>query len=117
MIPSSNVNFQLSYLLSNNLKTIVQHFQSTNTTSINTLADIGSNILCEAHVPDVTRLTVDVGLNIHVEMTFPEILRFVDAKKRFLDSKVSALQPRINKIRTDIQIVFLFYFFSSFKFL
>ena len=103
------------YFISNNLKTIAQHLQTTNQKSLNTLADIGSNILCEAYVPDVTRLNVDVGLNIHVEMTLPEIVKFVDAKKRQLDSKSAMIQQKINKVQTDIQIVcfcIIYYMYS-----
>lgn len=87
------------------MKVIVQHLQKTNQKSINTLTDIGCSILCEAKIPDVTRLNVDIGLNICVEMTQPEIITFVNAKKKQLNSKVNSLEPKINKLQTDIQIV------------
>ncbi|KAH7816184.1 uncharacterized protein MONOS_12732 [Monocercomonoides exilis] len=72
---------------------------------LKTLTDIGLNILCEAKVPDLSTLMVDVGFGTCVEMTHTEILSYIPKKISILTASVADLESKIVAQQTNIRIV------------
>lgn len=56
---------------------------------LRTQVDLGSNFYVQSHVPDVSRIYVNVGLGFHLELTLQEALTFIDKKLEILNAKLS----------------------------
>lgn len=55
---------------------------------LHTLMDVGERFRVRAKVVDTTMITVDVGLNFHVEMTLSEAMAFVTSHLQYLTEYV-----------------------------
>ncbi|CAI5728536.1 unnamed protein product [Peronospora farinosa] len=59
------------------LRELLQELTHSKLQSLQTLLDIGERFHARAKVDDTSLVTVDIGLNFHVEMTVPEAQIFV----------------------------------------
>mmetsp|Transcript_19569 Transcript_19569/g.54553 ORF Transcript_19569/g.54553 Transcript_19569/m.54553 type:complete len:120 (+) Transcript_19569:99-458(+) len=69
--------------LEHNLKVLQQSGQQ----SIKTQVDVGSEVLCSAHIPDVSRVYISIGLGFHLEATLEEAPRIIGIRKANVEKK------------------------------
>lgn len=74
-------------------------------TRIKTMVNLGCEFYMQAVVPDATRVFVDVGLGIFLEMTLDEALNFVPKRQELLKSRVDALSEQAARISAHIKVV------------
>ncbi|XP_069178159.1 protein UXT [Procambarus clarkii] len=72
---------------------------------LRTQVDLGSNFYVQSHVPDVSRIYVNVGLGFHLELTLQEALTFIDKKLEILNAKLSESTKKSSKIKGQIKFV------------
>lgn len=80
--------------------------QAESNEGLRTQVDLGSNFYVQAHIPDVSRIYVNVGLGIHIELTLEEALVFIDKRLKILNEKVSTSTKKSAKIKGDIRYVY-----------
>ncbi|KAA6379145.1 MAG: hypothetical protein EZS28_025330 [Streblomastix strix] len=79
--------------------------QKSGMKSISSLANLGCQFLCEAKIPDVTQLFIDVGLNINVEMSQIEALHFIPKRIKVLNIFAIEISNKIAKLQADLRII------------
>lgn len=68
--------------------------------------NLGSEFYGKAEVADPSRIFVDVGLSLHVELTLDEATSFCRAKEAFLQRKADAFAQRATSLQADIKQVY-----------
>eukprot|EP00967_Tisochrysis_lutea_P065287 scaffold84850_cov22-Tisochrysis_lutea.AAC.2 len=82
--------------LEHNLKVLQQArvcasvFACSGQQSIKTQVDVGSEVLCSAHIPDVSRVYISIGLGFHLEATLEEAPRIIGIRKANVEKKIQA---------------------------
>ncbi|CEM02307.1 unnamed protein product [Vitrella brassicaformis CCMP3155] len=86
----------------------IQYLVSGNIQELTLLAPLGADVSAHAHVPSVSRVWVDVGLDVFLEFSLSEAVAFLTAKLDRLTSEVkaslerlSAVRARLEKLQTD----------------
>lgn len=72
---------------------------------IRTQVNIGSNFYVQAQIPDPSRIYVDVGLGLHVELTIDEAKKFSLGKVDNLTKELEESGKRSAKIKGQIKFV------------
>ncbi|RLN57770.1 hypothetical protein BBP00_00007363 [Phytophthora kernoviae] len=72
---------------------------------LNTLMDIGERFHVRAKVPDTSLITVDIGLNFHVEMTISEARKFVQQHLLYLTEKRNKWQQKAREVSEHVNLV------------
>ncbi|XP_042217541.1 beta-1,4-galactosyltransferase 4-like [Homarus americanus] len=72
---------------------------------LRTQVDLGSNFYVQAHVQDVSRMYVNVGLGFHVELALQEASTFIDKKLGILNARLSESTKKSTKIKAQIKFV------------
>lgn len=80
--------------------------ESPDQEGLRTKVDLGSNFYVQAHVPDTSRIYVNVGLGFFLELTLQEALGFIDKKLELLNVKLSESTKKSAKIKGQIKFVF-----------
>ncbi|KAL7687766.1 putative prefoldin alpha [Plasmopara halstedii] len=73
--------------------------------SLHTLLDVGERFHVRAKVPDISLITVDIGLNHHVEMTVPEAQHFVQKHLIHLTEKRNKWQAKAREVSDHVNVV------------
>ncbi|XP_050686295.1 protein UXT-like [Eriocheir sinensis] len=80
--------------------------EAPNSEGLRTQVDLGSNFYVQAHVPDPSRIYVNIGLGFHLELTLQEALSFIDKKLAILNEKVAESTKKSAKIKGQIRFVY-----------
>ncbi|KAK8396008.1 hypothetical protein O3P69_005234 [Scylla paramamosain] len=90
--------------------------ESPDQEGLRTKVDLGSNFYVQAHVPDTSRIYVNVGLGFFLELTLQEALGFIDKKLELLNVKLKNglqwcpvvsphLQGQNNLMSCDVEVL------------
>ncbi|CAI5747302.1 unnamed protein product [Peronospora destructor] len=87
------------------LRELLQELTNPKLQSVHTLLDIGERFHVRAKVDDTSLVTVDIGLNFHVEMTVPEAQIFVQKHLFCLTEKRNKWQEKAREISNHVNQV------------
>ncbi|TDH71297.1 hypothetical protein CCR75_004641 [Bremia lactucae] len=76
-----------------------------NKKTLHTLLDVGERFYVRAKVPDTSLVTVDIGLNFHVEMTVLEAQQFVQNHLIHLTGKRNKWQKKAREVSEHVNVV------------
>lgn len=91
------------------LKLLITTFQNRNMTKtgFKTQVDIGSNFFIEAHVPDASKIFLDVGLGHYIEFTLEEALIVINVRTKLLEQQIAHLRKAVAKTNAYIKLILL----------
>ncbi|UIZ24931.1 hypothetical protein KXD40_006772 [Peronospora effusa] len=87
------------------LRELLQELTHSKLQSLHTLLDIGERFHVRAKVDDTSLVTVDIGLNFHVEMTVPEAQIFVQKHLFHLTEKRNKWQEKAREVADHVNLV------------
>ena len=70
-----------------------------------TLVDLGSQVYCQAEVPDTSRVFVNVGLGFHAEMDLSQAEAFAEKKVAALRVRVKARVDEVANVQSHVKLV------------
>ncbi|CAH0491561.1 unnamed protein product [Peronospora farinosa] len=87
------------------LRELLQELTNLKLQSLHTLLDIGERFHVRAKVDDTSLVTVDIGLNFHVEMTVLEAQIFVQKHLFHLTEKRNKWQEKAREVADHVNLV------------
>lgn len=89
------------------LQTLIEKIQGAHLqeSPLKTKVDIGCNCYMQAVVPDASKICICIGLNIYVEYSLPEALRFIERKIKLLTAASDQLTKSAAQIKAHIKLV------------
>ncbi|KAG6614672.1 Prefoldin, alpha subunit [Phytophthora cinnamomi] len=87
------------------LRELLQELAARPGEPLHTLLDVGERFRVRAKVADTSLVTVDVGLNFHVEMTVPEAQKFVQKHLQHLTEKRNKWQEKAREVSEHVNLV------------
>jgi len=88
------------------LKNSIEQIQKAKITeNLKTKVDLGCNFYVQANVLDPSKIFVFVGFGFFVEMTFPEALKYIDKRTKFLTEHTDRLTSDANVVKANIRLV------------
>lgn len=73
-----------------------------------TQVDVGSNMFMEANVDKIEPILINIGLNVYLELTIEEAIKFLEQKIKMLNNESEVLREHSLKIRTEIKILLMY---------
>lgn len=70
--------------------------------------DIGSNFFARVIVDDMSSILLELGLGYYLDFTLPDALRFIEAREKFLNSKLVSLRDQSGKIKAHIKLLLMY---------
>lgn len=91
------------------LKSVITTFQNTNVekTGFKTKVDIGSNFFIQAHVPDASKILLDVGLGNYIEFTLDEALVIINVRIKLFEQQITNLRKAIARTNAHIKLILI----------
>ncbi|KAK1921006.1 Prefoldin subunit-domain-containing protein [Papiliotrema laurentii] len=68
-----------------------------------TLTELGAGIYAEAHIPETSTITLDLGLETHANLTLSEARSFVSQRITVLEKKLQVVRDREQGITWQIE--------------
>ncbi|RSH85678.1 hypothetical protein EHS25_003819 [Saitozyma podzolica] len=68
-----------------------------------TLTELGGGCYVDAQIPDTSRVTLDIGLELHLEMGAGEAIEYAEKRAGVLEKRISALKVREENIIWQIE--------------
>lgn len=106
------VHFELDGLISElseyiQLKNTIQTFMDTELVKegLKTQVDIGCNFYIQAHVPDLSKILINVGCGHFVEFNLNEALLFIDTRVSYLNKRIDILKKQSSNTKAHIKLV------------
>ncbi|KAG6949395.1 hypothetical protein JG688_00014647 [Phytophthora aleatoria] len=87
------------------LQELAQNANKPDKSTLHTLMDVGERFHVRAKVLDTSLITVDIGLNFHVEMTVPEAQKFVQNHLIHLTEKRNKWQEKAREVSNHVNLV------------
>lgn len=91
------------------LKSVITTFQNTNVekTGFKTKVDIGNNFFIQAHIPDASKILLDVGLGHYVEFDLAEALIVINVRIKLLEKQIAHLRKVIARTNAHIKLILI----------
>ncbi|KAG5305738.1 UXT protein, partial [Acromyrmex insinuator] len=91
------------------LKSVITTFQNTNVekTGFKTKVDIRNNFFIQAHVPDASKILLDVGLGHYIEFTLNEALIIINIRITLLEQQIANLRKAIARTNAHIKLILI----------
>ncbi|XP_011159462.1 protein UXT homolog [Solenopsis invicta] len=91
------------------LKSVITTFQNTNVekTGFKTKVDIGNNFFIQAHVPDASKILLDIGLGLYIEFTLDEALVVINVRIKLLEQQIANLRKAIARTNAHIKLILI----------
>lgn len=91
------------------LKSVITTFQNTNIekTGFKTKVDIGNNFFIQAHIPDASKILLDVGLGHYIEFDLNEALIVINIRIKLLERQIAHLQKMIARTNAHIKLTLI----------
>ena len=87
------------------LQTSIERLKTIETRPIKEMIDVGCNFYMQAEVKNTDFIFVDIGMRLHVQMTFDEALRFLKKKIEQLTVKSEHLTDKSVDIKARIKLI------------
>uniref|UniRef100_A0AAV1TNK8 Uncharacterized protein n=1 Tax=Peronospora matthiolae TaxID=2874970 RepID=A0AAV1TNK8_9STRA len=87
------------------LRELLQTLADPTPEPLHTLVDVGERFYVRAKVDDASLVTVDIGLEFHVEMTVTEAQRFVGSQLLYLTTKRNKWQLKAREVSDHVNLV------------
>ena len=88
------------------LRTNLTHLLTSPTRHLTSRINIGCDFYCQAVVPSIELVTVDVGLGFHVDLTLAEAVAVCDEREKWLTARADVLTERASVISAHIKLVY-----------
>jgi len=82
----------------------LKELQESGAQTLKIKVDLGAEVYCTAHVPDTSRLYLDIGLGFHLEVTPAEAPRIIALRKAALQRKIEQATLSNAKIKCHIRL-------------
>lgn len=91
------------------LKSVITTFQNTNVekTGFKTKVDIGNNFFIQAHVPDASKILLDIGLGHYIEFNLDEALIVINIRIKLLEEQIVHLRKAIARTNAHIKLTLI----------
>ncbi|XP_050460928.1 protein UXT homolog [Cataglyphis hispanica] len=91
------------------LKSVITTFQNTNIekTGFKTKVDIGNNFFIQAHIPDASKILLDVGLGHYIEFDLNEALIVINIRIKLLERQIAHLRKMIARTNAHIKLTLI----------
>lgn len=91
------------------LKSVITTFQNTNVekTGFKTKVDIGNNFFIQAHIPDASKILLDVGLGHYIEFDLNEALIVINIRIKLLERQIAHLRKMIARTNAHIKLTLI----------
>lgn len=91
------------------LKSVIMTFQNTNVekTGFKTKVDIGNNFFIQAHVPDASKILLDIGLEHYIEFTLDEALVVINVRIKLFEQQIANLRKAIARTNAHIKLILI----------
>ena len=87
------------------LQTSIERLKTVETRPIKEMIDVGCNFYMQAEVKNTEFIYVDVGMGLHVQLTFEEALKFLKKKIDQLTVKSERLTDKSVDIKARIKLI------------
>ncbi|XP_063690658.1 protein UXT-like isoform X3 [Bolinopsis microptera] len=87
------------------LQTSIERLKTIDSRPIKEMIDVGCNFYMQAEVKNTDYIYVDVGMGLHVQLTFDEALRFLKKKIDQLTVKSEHLTEKSVDIKARIKLI------------
>ncbi|KYR01139.1 prefoldin alpha subunit family protein [Tieghemostelium lacteum] len=91
-----------SYL---DLKSNIELIQENQLKEMKTMINLGCECYVKAKVPDTTMINVNVGLDIYVQYSLDDALKFIETREIYLSKQAEQLTTIIYMIQTKIDLI------------
>ncbi|KAL0127748.1 hypothetical protein PUN28_003176 [Cardiocondyla obscurior] len=91
------------------LKSVITTFQNTDIekAGFKTKVDIGNNFFIQAHVPDASKILLDVGLGHYIEFSLDEALVVINIRIKLLEQQITNLRKAIARTNAHIKLILI----------
>lgn len=70
--------------------------------------DLGSDFLARVVVDDMSSILLELGLGYYLEFTLPDALKIIEARQKFLNSKLTSLRDQSANIKAHIKLSLMY---------
>ncbi|EGF80453.1 hypothetical protein BATDEDRAFT_88773 [Batrachochytrium dendrobatidis JAM81] len=94
---------QIAQLLQ--LRNQIHVIQKQSQGEMKTMMDVGCDFFMKARIPDTSKIILNVGSNIFVEMPLDDAIKFLEKKEKTLEGQTEKWTNRASEIRAHIKLV------------
>jgi prefoldin alpha subunit len=99
----AKINTDISEYLQ--IKKVIEHIKDDKV--LKTQVNIGGSFFMQAKVNDLEKMLVNVGLDVYVEFTLDEAVKYVDFKVKVLTKEADVIREESLKTRANIKLALL----------
>lgn len=90
------------------LEKTIEFIKSNKSDGFKTQIDVGSNMFMEASVDKIEPILINVGLNVYLELSTEEALKFLEQKIIILNKESEIIREESLKVRAEIKILLMY---------
>lgn len=90
------------------LEKTIEFIKTNKSDGFKTQIDVGSNMFMEASVDKIEPILINVGLNVYLELTIEEALKFLEQKIKILNKESEIIREESLKVRAEIKILLMY---------
>lgn len=90
------------------LEQTIEFLRNHKSDGFKTQVDTGSNMFMEASVEKIEPILVNIGLNVYLELSIEEALKFSQQKVKILNNESDVLREQSLKLRAEIKILLMY---------
>uniref|UniRef100_A0A6M2DPC9 Putative transcriptional regulator uxt n=1 Tax=Xenopsylla cheopis TaxID=163159 RepID=A0A6M2DPC9_XENCH len=90
------------------LKHSLEHIQNEPNGPFKSQMDIGCGFHIQTKVEDVSKVLINIGLDIYLEFTIPEALKFLDNRIKKLTEHTTKLRDKSAKTKAHIKLLLVY---------
>jgi len=90
------------------LEKTIEFIKTNKSDGFKTQIDVGSNMFMEASVDKIEPILINVGLNVYLELSTEEALKFLEQKIKILNKESEIIREESLKVRAEIKILLMY---------
>ncbi|KAJ1336752.1 prefoldin, alpha subunit [Batrachochytrium salamandrivorans] len=87
------------------LRNQIQVIQKQPGGNLKSMMNVGCDFFMKAQIPDTSKIILNVGLNVFVEMSLEEAVKFLEIREKQLECQTEKLTSKASEIRAHIKLV------------
>ena len=90
------------------LEKTIEFIKTNKSDGFKTQIDVGTNMFMEASVDKIEPILINVGLNVYLELSIEEALKFLEQKIKILNKESEVIREESLKVRAEIKILLMY---------
>lgn len=90
------------------LEKTIEFIKTNKSDGFKTQINVGSNMFIEASVDKIEPILISVGLNVYLELSIEEALKFLGQKIKILNKETEVIREESLKVRAEIKILLMY---------